>query len=40
MTDECPAGGSHEWGVLEEAGTGRTWIGCENCGKTAPKEES
>jgi hypothetical protein len=31
----CPAGGPHEWGTLEEAGTGRTAIGCENCGTTA-----
>ncbi len=36
---ECPAGGDHEWGVLEQAGTGRTWVGCENCGAAQPEEE-
>lgn len=35
----CPAGGEHEWGVLEEAGTGKEWAGCENCGASAPKGE-
>jgi hypothetical protein len=36
---ECPAGGEHEWGTLEETGTGRTAPGCENCGTSPPKEE-
>lgn len=35
----CPAGGEHDWGTLEEAGTGRTWAGCENCGASMPREE-
>jgi hypothetical protein len=37
--DDCPAGGRHEWGILEQAGTGRTWAGCENCGTPRPPEE-
>jgi len=37
-TWECPAGGRHDWGILEEAGTGRTWAGCENCGMARPPE--
>jgi len=32
----CPAGGDHDWGTLEEAGTGTTWAGCENCGAPMP----
>jgi hypothetical protein len=35
----CPAGGAHEWGILEQAGTGHTWAGCENCGASRPAEE-
>jgi hypothetical protein len=37
--DECPAGGAHDWGILEEAGTGKTWAGCENCGAPMPDPE-
>jgi hypothetical protein len=36
---ECPAGGAHEWGLMEEAGTGRTGWACENCHAPMPKEE-
>lgn len=36
--DECPAGGPHTWGVLEQAGTGRTGFGCEECMAPMPPD--
>ena len=34
---ECPAGGAHEWGMLEQAGTGHRGLGCESCGASRPE---
>src|SRR5262245_23984166 len=39
LSDLCPAGGLHDWGTLEEAGTGKTWAGCEECGAPRPDED-